>query len=270
MKQRPWPIILLAWFHLLAPIGNFFFSSYIHNVDIGLYFKAHFEPANLGQTALFFGLPILAAISIYLCKKWSFWAYFGIMFCMIVFSVKNWQTNPSLPIVLLAVLIFTNIVLVGYFLIPAVRAVYFDPRLRWWETKPRYNVDYVADLKVGNHTSQGKIMNLSEGGVFVQTKEAPEDGANVSVLFQDGDKKFNIPGTAIHHAKLKEMGIGVQFTHSSDTSSQMKALTKKLASEGKLIIQRRAGPEDSFAYWFKGAITSGEGLVPQAGKKSKS
>lgn len=269
MKQRPWPIILLAWFHFLAPIGNFFFSSYIHNVDIGLYFKAHFEAANIGQTVLFFGLPILAAISIYLCKKWSFWAYFGIMFCMITFSFMNWRTNPSLPILWLVFLVITNVVLVGYFLIPAVRAVYFDPRLRWWETKPRYNVDYVADVKIGNQTVQGKIMNLSEGGVFVQTKESPEDGSKVSVQFQDADKKYDLSGTAIHHAKIKEMGIGIQFDHTPETSAQMKNLTKKLASEGKLVIQRRPGPEDSFSYWFKGAITSGEGLVPHVNKKSE-
>ncbi len=64
MKQRPWPIILLAIFHLFAPVGNFFINAHYVPVDSWTYFVAHFDPVNIGSSLIFFLVPPLAGLAI--------------------------------------------------------------------------------------------------------------------------------------------------------------------------------------------------------------
>lgn len=271
MKRRPWPIILLALFHFLAPIGNFFFNAHYVPVDAWTYFMAHFEPVNLGSSLIFFLVPPLAGVAIYVCKKWSFWVYVALMAFILVFSLYNWKSRPEIEsIVPLVTLFVVNIALVAYFLIPAVRRIYFDPRLRWWETKPRYKVDYQAQVLFDGKTTTGEISNLSEGGVFVKLKNGPADNEKVSVQFDDSGKTYKIEGLAIHHENLKSMGTGIRFSHSGESLKELYQLTKRLEAEGKRIHTRAPGPEDSLSSWIKKVFKTGEGLVPKVDDKTKS
>jgi len=272
MRRRPWPIFLLAWFHFLSPIGNFFFNAHYVPVDYWTYFTAHFDEVNLPGSIFFFLVPPMAGLAIYACKKWSFWVYLVLMLMIVAFSYHSWQTRPEINSIVPMVILFgINVTLVAYFLIPAVRTLYFDPRLRWWETKPRYSVDYSADVKSGDNQATAHILNLSESGLFLTVKQgkAPEDGARIDVTFKDQGTSYTVVGTAIHHQRQREMGIGVQFIHTSDSTRSLKFLTRKLETEGRRIPSRDPGPEDSFTFWFKGFI-KGKGLIPRVEKKSKS
>lgn len=271
MKRRPWPIILLAVFHLFAPIGNFFFNAQYVPIDTWTYFLAHFESANLGSSLIFFLVPPLAGLAIYVCKKWSFWVYVLLMIFILFFSLYNWKSRPEIDsIIPLVTLFVVNIALVGYFLIPAVRAIYFDPRLRWWETKPRYKVDYKATLSFDGQSEAGEIANLSEGGLFVKVKNSPSDNQKVTIQFVDGNKTYKAEGSAIHHEKLKTMGVGIRFSHTGETLKDFHSLAKKLDSEGKKIEARVPGPEDTLLAWLKRVFKTGEGLVPKSDQNKKS
>ncbi|MEK6772832.1 MAG: PilZ domain-containing protein [Bdellovibrionota bacterium] len=270
MKRRPWPIVLLAFFHIFSPVGNFFFNAQYVNANRLAYFKAHFIQENLVGSLFFFLLPPIAGLTIYACKKWSFWVYLGIMSVILVHSVINWGSRPEVGSIVPLLILFTvNIVLVAYLLIPAVRTIYFDPRLRWWETKPRYSVDYDAEVKFNETVAHAKVVNLSESGLFAQMKDfMPDDGSRIEVSFKDDGTLYIAVGTAIHHQRQGEMGIGVQFVHTSDSTRSLKFLIRKLNIEGKRIQWREPGPEDSLLSWFSEVIKSPKGLVPKVNKKN--
>ena len=57
----------------------------------------------------------------------------------------------------------------SYFINPRIRHLYFDPKMRWWRTKPRYET-YVPFIM--NHNSEWQypiLRNVSEGGCFIET-----------------------------------------------------------------------------------------------------
>ena len=269
MKRRPWPIIILAIFHALSPVGNFFFNAKFVNLSYSQYLSAYFDSTNAVASLFFFVLPPLAGLAIYLCKKWSLLAYFGIMTVILIHSIYNWSSRPELETIIpLIILFIVNLSIVAYFLIPAVRLVYFDPRLRWWETKPRYSVNYDATIKYNDQIINAKVMNLSESGLFALIKDfVPTDSTKIEISFVDDGTTYSMIGTVIHHTRQGEMGIGIRFIHTADASRSIKFLTRKLDSEGKRNTSRDPGPEDSFTRWFKDFLKNPKTMVPKVNKK---
>lgn len=66
----------------------------------------------------------------------------------------------------LAIYIFS----LSYFINPRVRHLYFDPKLRWWRTKPRFET-YLPLIIRRDHLWDYPVMkNISEGGCFIETQ----------------------------------------------------------------------------------------------------
>ena len=268
MKQRPWPIIILAIAHFLAPIGNLFISSYVNSIGIWENLRDRFQPENLGDTFMFFLIPILSGWLVYLCKKWSYYLYLVLMSYMIISSTYFWYTQMGLiSIWPLVFLYFVNVGVVGYFLIPAVRELYFDPRLRWWESKSRYYLEQDVEVISGEKKQSGALKNISETGAFVMMENPPQDESSALMVFENEGIHFEIPITVILHDRMKEIGFGAKFLHTDESLKLTQTLTQKLQKEGKVIENRRPAPEDAFQYWAKRVITFRGGLIPETKKK---
>lgn len=72
----------------------------------------------------------------------------------------------------------------SYFINPRVKHLYFDPKLRWWRTKPRYETHLSLIVKQDNYWDYPLMRNISEGGCFLETK---------SVYSLDGKIDLSIP-----------------------------------------------------------------------------
>ena len=170
MKRKPWPLIVLALLHLFAPFGNIIANSIFANVSISVYIRALFHPDELVRTLIFLCIPIFGGILIYICKKWSYYLYLVLMIFPFFYSYLSWQSQPSTELgVYLIAFYVINLLVVGYFILPQVRQVYFDPRLRWWETKPRFKAEFETAFTWVDQKGTGEIKNLSEGGLFIET-----------------------------------------------------------------------------------------------------
>ncbi|OQW49148.1 MAG: hypothetical protein A4S09_03535 [Proteobacteria bacterium SG_bin7] len=270
MKRRPWPIVILAVLHALTPFGNFYLTTYHPDISYLTYFSAFVYAPNIWSSFCFLVLPVVAGVTIYLCKRWSIWAYLFMMSIILVQSYVNSHaaSSASLPIPPF-ILFFTNIFVVIYFLVPAVRQVYFDPRLRWWESKPRYIVDFDAEIKSARATTLAKIKNISESGLFaIIGDNYPTDGSLLEVRFKDGDQEYVVAGTAIHHMQQPKVGMGIKFDTTLDSKRNLKSLTKKLEAEGKRLPSRKLGPEDSLISWLKSLRKNPRNLFPNVPKKN--
>jgi hypothetical protein len=70
----------------------------------------------------------------------------------------------------------------SYFINPRIRHLYFDPKLRWWRTKRRYET-HLPFLMNGKSGWQYPILrNISEGGCFVETPHPMEMSEFVNIL----------------------------------------------------------------------------------------
>jgi hypothetical protein len=252
MKQRPWPIVILSFFHVVAPVGNILFNAYLSKVPLPLYFQALLLPQNRVTLLIFTLVPILGALLIFLCRKWSWMAYVALMIVPVSYSLLEYSKNATTVMALgLAFFFFINFLVVGYFLKPAVRRLYFDPRMRWWETKPRYKADFQCQVELEDKQFWVEIKNISEGGAFLEALQEFNEGDHLKLYFKDPAGVIALNGEVVYRRNAKPLGYGFKFDKASSRDSRLKSLIRKLESEGTLINSRMPGPEDTFVGWLK-------------------
>ncbi len=104
-------------------------------------------------------------------KPWSYPIILGVWLQNFYTSYVSWSHYPDM--VTLPILIANYVVsltIIGYFVVPTVRAVYYNPRLRWWEQKPRFVFELPCLVKVNEQNSDAMLLDLAEGGAYLTAK----------------------------------------------------------------------------------------------------
>ncbi|WP_413560534.1 PilZ domain-containing protein [Bdellovibrio sp. HCB209] len=260
MKRKPWAIIVLALLHIIAPIGSFIFNAIRSGRTFSgqWYFWTHVLPPMF--MVIYVALPILAGIFIYMCKRWSYWAYLGCLLIIFVTNMMAFFASMSwLNFFYLIAVLLVDLLAVAYFVVPAVRQVYFDPRLRWWEAAPRF----VFPNPVRINGAEGEISNISKGGMFVRTSLNLFEDQTVSFEFDfEGTTYKGLGEVVFKSQRASNEGYGVQFKE-LDSPTAIRGLCSTLNSRGQMVPERLPGPEDSFGVWLKKLITERKGLIPK-------
>ncbi len=268
MRRRPWSLILLAILHFLAPIGNIIFNALIVNRNVFEYLVYALSPEYLIRNWVIVVAPIVAGYSIYACKKWSFYVYLFSITALFVFSYTGYLSKAeSISLFPIIAVYVVNIIVVSYFLIPAVRNIYFDRRMRWWEIQPRYKCNFNCTWsQVGRGTPvEGEVGNISENGLFVKSNEMPSDNSEIQIhlpVTSPGAQQ-GFRGEAIIHNRSDAVGFGVKFVHTKESKVLAKEIVQDLEQKGMRISTLDGRPEDSFSYWLRTLLTTGKGLVPR-------
>ncbi|MCB0377773.1 MAG: PilZ domain-containing protein [Bdellovibrionales bacterium] len=267
MRRKPWSIIVLAFLHIVAPIGNIAFNAILTKKPLAQYFAMAFSWAYLQVNWYVFVLPIVAGIAIYMCKKSSFYIYLVAISALFVFSYSGYLSKAGTISLLPVIAVYlVNIGVVAFFMMPAVREIYFNPRLRWWESKPRYACDLRCFFGVNNKSQEGEIRNFSENGLFLKAEHLPADGDVIQIeIPNQGGYHGTFEGRVIHHGDQNRIGCGIEFNHNKQSSAQAKAIVGELHKQGRML-QGRVLAEDSFSYWLKSLLTSGKGFMPRRDK----
>ncbi|MFP5519801.1 MAG: PilZ domain-containing protein [Bdellovibrionia bacterium] len=258
MKIKPWPIIILAVLHILAPIGNFVFNAFRLNHSFAQQWNYWFEIYPKPLLAVSLLTPIIAGIAIYICRKWSYYLY---LVCLsIIFFVNLYAFSTSFNVqTLLALILVTaiDLVAVAYFVLPSVKKIYLDPRMRWWEAMPRYHFDEKGTI----NNIEATFVNISQGGLLARSSSRFTDNSHVEVRWANSPTlKAHIVYQGIIHG---HESIGVKFEHTPESEKYIKQLIRQLEQNGKILKERLPGPEDSFGAWLKKLLTRGEGLIPK-------
>lgn len=271
MKRKPWPLIVLALLHFLAPVGNIFANSIFANVSVGTYIQALFHPDEVARTIIFLGIPIAGGILIYICKKWSYYLYLALMVLPFFYSYMSWQAQPSIELgVYLVAFYVINLLVVGYFILPQVRQVYFDPRLRWWETKPRFKAEFETDFTWVDQKAKGEIKNLSEGGLFIETDMKMNTLGRIDIDFKYKEKTYALKGEIVYGRNSNgRNGYGISLGESDAQKERVKSLISSLSEQGMLMTGRAPTDEDSFLYWIKRLLKQKKGWVPETDNSQK-
>jgi hypothetical protein len=261
MKSKPLAIVVLAALYFLAPLVNIWFSSYLEHLSVLEYLREAWARHEYLGLLFLFGLWPLAGLAIYAVKGWSYPVYLVIAGITVYSNTVTWLQFPgqfSLTLMLCAHAV--NIGIVGYFLLPAVRAPYFDPRLRWWEQKPRYCVKIDAILKAGSATElKGQISNLSEGGVLVRSEAKLEAEAPVRIAFAHLGFKMDLSGKVVHFRQDQEWVVGIQFNTKAMTheeSKDVRRLVRTLDQLGTPTVREKPNVWRDFKAWLATRRTS--------------
>lgn len=261
MKRKPWSLVILAILHFASPFGSLLLNALRSERSLIEQWHYWFDVLPKFFLLIYIGVPVLAGIFIYMCRRWSYWAYLGSIAVIFLSNIYSYSTNMTLGTFLALILVvLTDILVVAYFVVPSVQKVYFDPRMRWWEAAPRYNFNLEGIVNGG----RALIKNLSEGGLFLTSGPYLEEGDKVDVYWNFEDQEVTVSGIVVYKSpREKGIGYGVKFNHTVDSTKKVKAVIEKLHDRGLIVVERLPGPEDSFWNWFKKLLTTGEGLFPK-------
>lgn len=265
MRTRPWPLVILALIQILTPAMNILFNSVALKVSPAqvLFWVFQRPPHEIFESM---ALMPIAGFAIYQMKKWSYPVFLGSMAWSIYSNVRHWQyasSHYSISTVLMVY--FFEIVLVLYFLVPAVRRTFFDPTIRWWESKPRYELKLNSELVVSGKSLPTHILNLSEGGAFVSGAHQIALGEPIELNFDVLSLPFSAVGKIVH---VRDLGnghtcFGIQFEHTRETEKRLRDLTKGLKSIGFQDRTQSKSWHESLTEWALTLLKTGKGWRPE-------
>jgi len=117
-----------------------------------------------------------------------------------------------------AIVAFTliTLVVVGIFVRAAVRAPYFNPKIRWWENKPRFAITLQVELANDRTHIVGETYNISEGGMYMVGDPEISIGENFKIkLSRNGTETVQCEGRVVWVNPAGEklpQGFGITFT----------------------------------------------------------
>lgn len=268
MIRKPWPIIIISFIFFLIPIinilGTYFFLK--DNYSFSDYMNSlFFDSVNFLPLFNMIVPSVVAGIAVYSVKKWSYPVF---LICMAwitsqMFYKFSFEYSKTELFFTIIIPMLINIVYVSYILLPKVRAPYYDPRLRWWETKPRYVFTTEIKITHGDLTTVGNMTNISEGGLFAIVPTPIEPNSVIKLNLDILGDSLEIMAKVVYR-KPDGASHGLQFTEV--TSAQKKTVKKMinhLAAESCEMTRPIPRWDEDFSKWFKTLITTGKGLVPE-------
>jgi hypothetical protein len=96
MKRKPWPLIIIALLHILAPFGNLVMNAMRagRTLPDQWFYWSQILPKHL--VFVYMVIPILAGIFILICRRWSYWAYLGCLAVVFISNVYSYTTHANL------------------------------------------------------------------------------------------------------------------------------------------------------------------------------
>ncbi|HLE11115.1 MAG: hypothetical protein A2504_01535 [Bdellovibrionales bacterium RIFOXYD12_FULL_39_22] len=269
MNTRPWPIVLLACIYFVTPFFNFVtgYTNVSDEINFLPYIVASFSSLSSIISVIHMVVPgVIAGIAIYKVKNWSYPVFLAVMVWVSIRIIYNYATLPgvySLTYILVPMTI--NIFFVSYILLPNVRAAYIDPRLRWWETRPRFKCtgSVMIECEESNKRVEAQLSNIAEGGLFVLSNQELKMDAPIKVSINILDLHITSKAKIVYHRKDQANGYGIQFTNISKEFAQyMRAVTRRLEQNRFEITRPKPIWTEDLYNWAITLLTTGKGITP--------
>jgi len=237
MKKRPLLFVLLGILHLLEPIGKLLYFKWDTGLDWNIIIDNLAQMEGFKNIFDFWMLFPLGGIALLMVKAWTYPLFVGVQ----VYSVINhllyekytWPYLSERPFLGAILLLSFNLLIIIYFSLPMVRRPFFDRRMRWWESRPRYGGEIPCLVELtGLHKSfTSKIFNISEGGAFVEKVPGLSLGETVKIKFSLHNFSFDLTGKIVNSHQINAIdGFGLQFFF---TNTSERADIKKFIKELK-------------------------------------
>lgn len=216
MRNKPLIFQLLSVLFLLEPAIKILYFKASTHFDFTTIFANVMARSGFREVFDFWIVFPIAGLMLWKLRKWTYFAFLSVMtyliFSIFTYEKYTWPYNSDSPLFYHYFIIVITLLTVGYFLVPDVRAPFFNRKLRWWETKPRYKTLIPAKITGNKITFQSEIINISQTGAFLVDSNHLSPGDVVSLTFESEGLLMEIPVKVVsRHVISSTPGIGVQF-----------------------------------------------------------
>jgi hypothetical protein len=133
-------------------------------------------------------------------------AYANALICMRYSESNNPFLAFTASIGILVVLIFR--------LAKEIRVPYFLPKIRWWESNPRYKLVVPARVERADSGFEGEILDISMGGCFIKSRMDLTQNERISARFTLFGEALEISGIVVWRSQSSvthPKGVGIKF-----------------------------------------------------------
>ncbi len=256
-------LIVFAFIQFSMPLFSLLFNSWLAGQSPVTYFGEMLESMTVYQLVEFFCFFPLAAVAIYHMKNWTYPIYVAVATWTVLQNYLVWKLSYSGSLGVLAGSSIFHVACIAYYLHPKVRNVFFNDKVRWWDSAPRY-IAHLDGVVINKDVREvGEILNLSVGGALVKTEWSPEQDEIVHLDFHLANFEIEIEGQVAH---VGEGLFGVKFLDVTSEVVNRQFISKDLIrrtlqSENFAEINPPLKFKEHFAEWV-GQLKQGHGLLP--------
>ncbi len=201
----------MAILQILSPVFYIIVAAIIYRISVPAAFNEIWAlTPELRKFEIFF-LPLVLGGLVLMTKKTGYYVVILGTIYLIVRGVMEFvasnETDPVFPIVISNIVC---LVVVATLLRPKTRSVYFNPRLRWWETSPRYIVAFAASVtRIGGQPMKATMQNIATGGAGLETADTGYlNNEIVDLQFQHEGESYALKSKVVWE---KSSGTGRQY-----------------------------------------------------------
>lgn len=189
------------------------------------------------------GIAVIAGYGLWEMRRWSWFLFIGAQVFILaetaVLVLRHAESHYKLFAFVISIvfqLVLTKRVASEIF-VP-----YLFPRIRWWESNPRYKLSGVAEIvRQTGQVHEGEILDLSVAGCFIKLRNDVNQDEPVLLNLKMLGESIECKGVAVwltESAVIHPKGVGVKFT---DLNKAQKRSLRNISRKLKKIasIYRR-------------------------------
>jgi len=232
---NPKAINLIAYAHLAFPFAYVMALGAFYNLPLTKMMEILFSFVYLAHSvlAVFIGWSLLRM------RPYA-WHIF-VLHCALLVAEQFYVTLKYAENYYIEIpLIFSlSLIMLVFFIVKMeLRVPYFNPKIAWWESDPRYKISVPTNMSSQDHLYHGEIMDISTHGCFIKSKAPLKADQIIHVKFSLFDLQFSCDGKIVWQtegAVTHPKGVGVRFLNLErknqnilrDTVKKLKNLSMK-------------------------------------------
>jgi hypothetical protein len=220
MKNKPFIFTIISLLCLVEPVIKILYFKAITHFDFVVIMSNLMARDSFRDVFDFWLVYPLAGMLLWRIRKVTYFAFMSlliyIVYNILTYEKYTWPFNSDSPFIYHYIVVVMSIMVFITFLFPKVREPFFDRRVRWWESKTRYQVNIACHLKNEHLVFPSEILNISGTGAFLKDSAYFNYGDKLNLEFDFLGTQITLPVEVINRHTVKgQNGYGVKFNFKS-------------------------------------------------------
>lgn len=209
MRQKPLLLRVIAFCFVFVPVVNIILTGWFNRWPLT---GPRGVLEHYSQTEKFIlGCYPLVAIGIWSVRRWGYFLFLAFSLFVISRNFYVLWTNQYYSRYVVLLFQVMTLSITGLLLQSHVSAPYFNPKMRWWESLPRYKFNTLGTLTIGLKKFKAEIIDLSRGGCFIKTEAFLKVGDIIKMSIPYKRVTIQTSGKVTWASDKIDGGYGIMF-----------------------------------------------------------
>lgn len=228
----------IAWVYLLFPFTYITYAALLFNMSFSRCVHIFFTPS-------YWLLSAFAIVTGYGLKEMHRWSWNAFLvstlftaYANALIAIRYSDSNNKF----LAFVVSIGMLIIFIFQIgKEIKVPYFMPKIRWWESNPRYRLTVPARVERSQSGFEGEILDLSLGGCFIKSRMDVDQSEHLLIRFTIFGEAVELGGTVVWRSQntvTHPKGMGIKF-------DDLNKAQKKVLKAATVHLKKIAHLQDS-------------------------